>query len=187
MNRLCDMSQRIRIAYERADELERAEGADWYPSARRFARSIASHYGYTLAQAAGVVAALSPRQLWNGNKTLAERALRTHKEGFAHEDVKLNFTHCNVKAWAILNGARPLDVLRGPKVRSFYRNIMGDPYAITVDVWAWRVCRPDDYYTPTPKLYSKIVQAYRNTANRLELEPSVVQATTWIHTRNRGG
>lgn len=179
--RLCSMSLRVRKWYERATAEQIAAGEDWYPAARKWCVGRARKHGYTLAQVAGVVAALSPMRDWKGNKTVAERALAAHKAGLHHNDVKLSFGPNNEKAWRILDGEQSLDVLGGRKVRAFYRNIMGEHEHVTVDRWAWRVCTDDEYTgVPTDRHYDVMQRAYKNAAERLNTEPATVQAVTWV-------
>jgi hypothetical protein len=95
------------------------------------------------------------------------------------------------RAAAILNGARPLDVLGGYKVRSFYRNITGDTEAVTVDVWAHRAALGDitlhanrsSSLLRNGKRYRAIANAYRQVAPDYGLRPSEFQAATWVAVR----
>jgi hypothetical protein len=97
-------------------------GAKWfYQEANRFCGWLAGIAGLTPEQAAGVVAALSPRNHWDANQRDAI-ALSLGAEpragsffGAMPRDVRL--------AERILSG-EPIDaVIRGPKVTAFYRNL----------------------------------------------------------------
>ena len=88
-----------------------------------------------------------------------------------------------LKARAIARGERPLSVLRGPKVRAFYRAIVGDSSSVAVDRHCARVCGLG------PKLglgqYRRIEQAIREVAAKHKRSPSEVQAVIWIVGRGR--
>ena len=94
--------------------------APFYAMAECEAAELAERHGVSHRTAAGVIAALSPTCHWDRNLKLADDMLATgdcrHRSGDAIR-----------KARAIANGAAPLTILRGRKVRSFYRNIVA-PY-----------------------------------------------------------
>jgi hypothetical protein len=162
----------------------RADGGLWYARGRRFALYVARTYHVSLEQAAGVTAALSPRKPWRENKRLAILSCKAHAANMKPGDVALH-TLANVrKAWAILDGVAPLDVLGGAKVRAFYRNLTGDLSAVTVDAWAMRAADGvDPKGTPTPDLYAAYAVAYTVAASVVGLAPAVFQAVVWIAVR----
>ena len=170
----------ILAAYRASSSLERELGASWYGDARETAHRLAAEYGATLDTAAGIIAALSPRQTWSGNVRAAETLLAAYALGLELPAVGLRRNAA--KAWRIAAGEDPDAVLSGPKVRSFFRNILGDPDAVTVDTWAARVAG-ETRATFTPAQYGRLAAAYRAAAAALGLAPAIVQATTWIHVR----
>src|ERR1041385_7693911 len=103
--------------YREADEDTRQLGAEWYPLARRIARRMARKHGVTLATAAGVIAAVSPRMRWQSNLDGADALL-------GRQPVVGVFQRNLDKARRFIAGERPLDVLGGDKVRAFYGAIM---------------------------------------------------------------
>lgn len=160
---------------------QRAAGIGWYRMARREARSLAKVHRTTIHRAAGIIAALSPRCRWEENVARASKALVTgHATGLWAE-----------RANAIMAGAHPLKVLSGPKTRSFYRNIMGNTDAITVDVWAYRAALDNftmDAHTANRRLgranrYEHTAQAYRDASEKFRLLPSEFQAAIWVSVR----
>jgi len=181
------MRDRIIAAWHAASP-HHAEGRAWYPNAWQWCADLASEQGYDTWQVAGALAALSPMRGWEDNLRLAELAVRAHKAGQHWTDVTLSFAANNWKAWAILDGDNPLDVLGGDKVRAFYRAIMGDDSAVCVDRWAYRIARPDrPYTTPTARQYARLADAYRLAAEALGQPPATVQAATWTHIRTVSG
>lgn len=169
------LTTRVAIAFERTDADTRAQGAAWYPAARAEARAIARRTGASMAKSAGMVAALSPRKRWAENLKDAELALATGEIKHTRAMAKV--------AQRILDGTRPLDALNGPKVRSFYRNIMGDADAVTVDVWAARAAGATEQDLRRKDGYATVADAYRRAAALHGVPCRDLQATVWIDAR----
>lgn len=156
------------------------DGAAWYAVARRECRRMARAHDVTLATAAGVVAALSPRVQWSTNLKLADQTLAQRgTDAPAPRGAMLaNYR----KADRIANGERPLDVLGGPKVRAFYRALMGDANACVVDTWMLQAVE-----WPAPNLnakgYAAISAALVNAARLANLPVSELQAIVWTQVR----
>jgi hypothetical protein len=177
------MEENILEVYRAATESERAEGLDWYSAARTFATGLADRYGITLDAAAGIVAALSPRRPWADNMAAADTLCRTGDVGGLSLFVN--------RAKAIRDGAAPLDVLRGPKVRAFYAAIMGDGDAVCIDRHAFDVAYGAATDDKTRKQldrvgeYARFADAYRAAAETAGTTAAAMQATTWVVWRNR--
>ena len=175
---------RILSHYRHAAPEQVLAGVTWYPRAYHAGARIASKHGYTPEQACGVIASLSPLAPWDKNVEIAETAMVYHALGLGVQPLTLAWTN-SVKAWAILDGARPKDVLRGPKVTAFFAAIMGYEDAVTVDTWAWRAaygCNPP--YAPTPAQSGRTGDYYRQAARMVDLSPSALQAIVWIVIRS---
>jgi hypothetical protein len=162
--------------------VENREAAAWYGRGRAHARRIARSTGVTEARAAGVVAALSPRTQWSVNLRWAEGLLRAAQAGDRHPPL-VGFGSSRIKAWRIAQGERPLDVLSGPKVRAFYRNLTGDLEHVTVDVWAMRAAGFQG--SLKGREYDAVASAYREAARILRLRPAELQAIVWVAIRGR--
>lgn len=176
------MVRRICKVYRSANDYQRAIGRGWY----RHAGELAAASDPDLRKAAGVYAAMSPRAHWSVNVKWAQMILHAAANGL--ECPAVHTTTMRAQAWAIANGADPLGVLNGPKVRSFYLNILGDAMAVTCDVWAVfaatgikdeRAAR----MVARPKGYKVLADAYRVAAARLGVSPMVLQATCWTVVR----
>ena len=106
-----------------ATQQEIRDGVDFYHGAHGLCRMFslldcARQHSLTPSHIAGIYAALSPLNGWYSNVSNILSVLR-HRW-----DSRVNTTLPNHwKALAISYGADPLDVLRGRKVRSFYRGI----------------------------------------------------------------
>jgi hypothetical protein len=177
---------RIVCTYLEATTEQVAEGAAWYADAHGVALDLARTGGISVEHAATVISHLSPRTSWTRNVTGAWSLVTT---GIAPRCLRSNVD----RARASLLSSDPLDTFgpRAPKTRRFARNILGDRDAVTVDVWAVRVAlgdRPDaETLLRRAGVYEAIEHAYRLAATRLGVDPTDVQATTWIVVRGRSG
>jgi hypothetical protein len=159
-------------------------GHSWYANARKECGRLAVAYGVSPRAAAGVVAALSPRMRWSVNLRQASRVLAAHASGEVappHVGIRAFVA----KAWRIAKGERPLDVLSGPKVRAFYRNLCGDLSHVTVDVWAARALGWNGDKGMTDAQYARASEAYRRAAASVGVPPAVFQAVVWAAIRGR--
>ena len=168
-----------------AEDLE--QGLAWYGIANDFARAFAASDVITREQAAGVIAAMSPMMSWGTNIHVARRLITRYLLGEAEPTEGFGLKRNVAKAWRILRGEDPLNVLSGDKVRAFYSNIIGDPTAVTVDRWAARAARgnPDDAGTVTKREYREIADAYRAAAADLDISARDLQAAVWVAYRRQ--
>lgn len=126
------------------------------------------------------MAALSPRLSWSQNQVRAHQALV--------EGNLFGLGHCVAKAQAIIDGADPLDVLRGWKVRSFYENLRlgNDSAAVTLDRHSYSVLEGEvrgDYDQRELKhlwFYEGAADVYRTLAKELDVPTPALQAITWL-------
>jgi hypothetical protein len=156
------------------------EGAGWYLAAHSIAADMAARHGLTVAQAAGVLAALSPQCGWAENIRLADVACGEGRASGHTADA------CR-KADAILAGADPFTVLGGRKVRSFYTNILRPttPGPVTVDRHAvdmlcGRRGAVEDRVLERVGAYARCAAVIRGVARDLGIRPHEVQAIAWV-------
>jgi hypothetical protein len=187
-----------------------AEGREWYPRALAYAIELAEYawgrkpmsvdenddWDAEINKAAAVIAVLSPQVNWERNKMMAKLAYTAYRENrvdaaiAAWPGLKTN-AH---KAFAILGGIDPNEVVGGPKVRQFWFTIMNpsDPRAVVVDRHAFSVAagkaltdRELGQKTGALGTYDAVSEMYRRAARILSLEieatitPAEVQAITW--------
>jgi hypothetical protein len=166
----------------------------WYGHAFRFADSVAESLNIQAFTAVGFIAALSPRNSWEGQKKHTKVQLQAALQGLPipHEgtgDMKR-------KASAIAAGADPLDILRGPKTRAFYiaimlgcadnshwANLMSRDEDVVVDVHAWAVATGKLNTAPNVTGYRAASRAYHAVADAAGMNVHAVQAVTWAHWR----
>jgi hypothetical protein len=167
--------------FRAATAAQLSEGHDWYDQAHDLAAQLDPH---DPRRAAGVLAALSPRVAWPRNVELARRA---YAEGRASGVLG---TSCRA-ADAILGGAHPLDVLRGPKTRAFF-TLIDDPHHPSmvcvdrhgIDVAVGRKLpeaqRSAWFPLARRGLYEEFAACYRRAALIADVRPSQMQAVTWL-------
>lgn len=178
-----EMVARLLAAYSATDGATRAAGRGWYRDARRIARRLGRQHGMTPSRVAAVIAALSPRQRWRVNVTQAERLLAGWDGPYSAFPRQLE------KARAIINGARPADVLTGIKEHAFWRAIAGDDTAVTVDRWAIQTAtgetgaRAYETLNKDNRARRAIAAAFTEAAELAGERPREFQAILWIAER----
>jgi hypothetical protein len=219
------LTRNITSTFRAATDMDRAVGYGWYARARDLAVEIAhfqlleskgrdypvDDFEREVQRAAGVIAALSPRLAWRKNVEYAKLAYMVH--GTMQNDAivwpdgtrEAYFTgmiptlNANArKAFRILNGEDPEDVLGGPKVRAFYFTIVNptDPRAVVVDRHAIDITFGQVLDDQARGLalgrkgaYDTVAELYRRAARIVSAElgeiwtPAQVQATTWTYWR----
>lgn len=164
--------------YEQCDHDDLATGVRWYSDTRRYARLLATEHGGGVGRAAGIIAALSPQIQWERNKLLAAEVMC---DGRVTGQSRANV----LKSLRIYDGERPLSVLGGPKVRAFYRAIMGDEDAAVLDGWMSRALgRPVAFFSA--RQYERCAAALREAASYTSLTTAQFQAVVWTHVRGGG-
>ena len=190
-----------------ATQADLAAGLDWYDRASTLADRLSATYGCSTAQAAAVIAALSPNNKWRRNCVDAENLISAWNMGLDPAVVRVSTFNGNKrKACLVLAMDEPtvndlaslLHGKQGRKVEAFFRCITGDHTAVCVDghayaIWAGKRITT----TKTPSIgklaYQRIAHAYRLVSKRSAaicgetLTPAQVQAVTWVTYRRIHG
>jgi hypothetical protein len=176
------MTRNILREYRAVRPVDITAGKHWYSDAFFTAADLANETGFALEQCVGVIAALSPQQQWWQNVMLARQAVTAGVmiQGHTGDNIR--------KVNAILQGAEPLEVLGGLKVRSFYNNILseGQDDGVTIDRHAWRTAMGRNELgtrnaVPTDRAYLACVDAYQHAATFIQdVTPAQLQAIVWI-------
>jgi hypothetical protein len=178
--RIPEMTRNVLEVYRQATEQEHADGLSWYPRAHQIMIEWAEHYGYSIATAACVTAALSPQLQWERNLILADDVLAGRAASIG------GVLRSN---WGKAERVRDerigslLEVFPGgPKVNSFAANLAGDYSIVTVDAHAAQAALADVLFVKglpwAP--YACIAAAYRAAAKHAGIEPAHLQAVTWL-------
>ena len=174
------MRNAVLRTFDAAEPLAVHNGTVWYPSALAECRNLAEGTRYSTEQVAAAVAHLSPRMPWSRNIACAASVMLTGTAPALGANVE--------KANRALVSDNPESTFASPKTFNFYRNIIGDTNAVTVDVWAARIALG----LPTGELekvlgrkgmYEAVAHAYRLAAKRRNIAPSEMQAITWCAIR----
>lgn len=190
---LANGADRIVSVFVNARPEADAEGETWYNVARWHAeqlahRAAAAGRPLSVAQCAGILAAVSPRRGWGENLEVAYRIVA---DGSTAE-VGI-FDDMADKVDRILNGASWREVLGGRKVRSFAANIEQPDTAgpVTIDRHAVSILagRPLTDAEASDVLeriggYQVAAGIYRTVARRAGLLPQQLQAITWCEWRH---
>jgi len=176
-----------------SSSIDIVNAANWYPIAHSWCVDVASAYGLTVEQVAGITAALSPQINWTKNKL--QTTLLIEKMVAGLPVVGLMAYAANVaKAIRIYNGEPVLDVLGGKKVRSFYNNIMLNSDSVTIDRHALHIAlygvendEKSGSITPTDALYVIAENAYVDAAKILGILPYSLQSITWTFKAENNG
>lgn len=186
----------IQAVLELASAGEQAEGKLWYARANAAAVSLAKSYGIHAETAAGVIAALSPRNRWERNVIDAENIIAAYQAGGSTKEVKVcTFSKNKEKAVTILTlalcGRAVENVLSGPKMIEFYNCIVGND-DVTIDGHAYSIWFGDRVTLANvpsigKKLREKIKKDYLVVAKNNAMMGYEVQAITWLaHRRIHG-
>jgi hypothetical protein len=146
-----------------------ASHQDWYGKTYQELESI---FGPDADMFARFLAATSPNTTTDANVTLAMKAYGQWKAGAKFEGY-LDPTIAN------LNRAIKGQELTGPKVGNFYKNLTGDPDAVTVDRWMQKAFGYKRV-SPTDQQYKLIETTIRRQAAEIGVEPRQYQAAIWV-------
>lgn len=186
-------TRNVTQAFRAATATDHVEGMEWYARARRLCLDIGDRHGVSVERAAAVVAVLSPRLSWELNVRLAWLAFAQGEDWHKLPCLTAN----SDKAYALVNGEDPANVVSGPKVTAFWRTIVDPSGAntVVVDRHAIGVAlgRPATKYELQKygkgKHYAAVAECYVRAARILSretgqnLSPSDVQAITWTYWR----
>lgn len=171
---------RILRTFDKASASDVESGVHWYDEAGTLASDLAATTGHSRDVCAAVISHLSPRQFWARNVASATAILSGDDAypGIMGRELSRALS-ARDDGWDDL-----AESFNGPKTRRFYLNIIGDREAVTVDVWACRVADLDETALGRKGAYEAVEHAYRLAARRRGVDPSTMQATTWIVARN---
>lgn len=223
-----EMSKLVDEIVERVgdDSDLKAEAMRWYPKANEIADDIAEVADVSTEHAVGLVAVLSPRADWDVNVDVAQAMADFRsaglQEGLTPEQATLEFRDWYretegkgvsilptniVKGFALLDGADVDETVTGPKVRSFFNNILepGVTENVTVDAHMYKVFDAVGFELQDAKRfmglsvtrdkqpvvgsvgYTVVAEAVRLAGEELGMAPDEVQAAYWLQIREETG
>lgn len=189
----CPASSQLRTAREKrllriyveANAQELSRGRTWYETARLYVCELSERFGFTYEVAAGVLAVLSPSTTWEANKADARRVLGYVRHGGNWQDCSVStYSRNKLKAFTIAETG-DCSYVNGPKVRAFWRNILGDYTVPAIDSHALNAYV--GFYmvgsaAPTPSviLVRECTQGYIKASERVDESPASLQAIVWL-------
>lgn len=182
-----DAMDNIRAVFARADETDLSEGLVAYVRYREMMQRLAERFGYALEVVTAVFCALSPNNDYLGNLRSTVTLLEAHKEGRRFNEVRIStYRACGERAWSYLDGEDFWSTTKGPKIRSFYRNILDptDSYYVTIDghmvsIWLGRRLRMKQAAISRFS-YAKLAHDFRAVAFENFIRPSQLQSILWF-------
>lgn len=174
--------------------LDQANQADWNIAGQAWFRynkivtGIAQTCNFQPVIGAAVFAALSPNNDYLGNIRDTARMLIAAEAGAGIDDFKVSTYGANKrKAWAIVKGADPLELIVANKTRNFFLNVANprDPTPVTVDghiFCAWsgkRIPLNSPGMKAFAKDYDTVADAIRQIGVERRILPNMVQGLIW--------
>ena len=186
--RIIGNSENLRNVFKKADEIDYESGRVAYYKYQVLMKSLAKQYGCTIEQATAVFVSTSPNNDYKKNLRSTVSILYGLKHGIPENRIRIStYNHCRKRALSFLNGTDFLKVTRGPKIRSFFKNIVNpeDPSKpVTVDghvigAWSGKKILMKDAAVSNFN-YEDIAGAMRKLADHAGLEPCQFQAIIWF-------
>ena len=177
-----------------SEDIEKAMRS--WPTYHWLTSRMARDTGFSDSVGAAVFAALSPNNDYYGNLRDCRRLLEGACMGLPVEAISVStYTNNKRKAYAITQGANPLDLIVFPKTRNFYLNIKdpNDPEPVTVDGHifnAWEGSRmplKGAAQRFRAKHYETVANALREIARQQKLLANQVQGIIWFAWRRIHG
>lgn len=177
----------LRALYEQADRSDREEGKLAYPRYNALLREIAKRHQFPFASVVAAFVALSPNNDYVGNLRSLISVLKCANGEYPLSRMTIStYKACGLRAHSYLRGAEFLVHAKGPKIRSFYFNII-EPLAnghVTIDGHMAAAYRGNagTMKQNIVKLreYREIAEAVKKLAAELDLVPNQLQATLWF-------
>ena len=152
----------------------------WYQEQARWIKSIQPE-GVTFAQAAGVVALLSPMVSWESQLKYTAGVLHQLNRGDDYLDLKHpGFNGSKKKAWRWFHGEP--GVMKGPKVKAFYENLCGNLDRVTIDSQMLDLMTgstPETRMSLTALRYRQLGLIVADLSAEMSLYPAELQAGLW--------
>lgn len=154
---------------------------NWYEKDRQFIQSL---YGDDWQLICALLSATGPQV---NLKTSWRWTIAVYRQYKAGRKIDLSpFMSCHRRNVLRALAGVPLS---GRKVRNFYRNLIGDENAVTLDTWMLNLFGWYDRHkrVPSNNQYDRLAERFRNVARRNGHTPATFQAMLWVKIRERAG
>lgn len=177
-----------------ATPADHAAGLQSFLKYNRLVTALAAKTGYTPRVAAAVFAALSPNNDYHGNLRDAHTLMTAAREGKPIDSFSVStYGNNKRKAWRIVHGEDPLELIVAKKTRSFFLNIddPNDTQPVTIDghmVNIWRGKRENLVGLRwRNRDYDAIAHDVRLLAFEHQVVPCQMQGILWLTWRRVHG
>lgn len=184
------LKHNLSIILNQATASELNHAANWYREARLFCYNISDLYGVSFKKTCAIMAAMSPRNKWERNKTDTENFVK-FKLGLTEENIFATYGKMVGKAHSIFDADTDsvnemLRLLNGPKISAFFLNIYDvENNGVTVDTWIHLAAL--NQYIPIDKRpslskadYNAISDAIKELASENAMTAPSAQAAIWL-------
>lgn len=178
----------IARVYSLVDAVDRDEGMQSYARYNATLHRFAEHFGFGFVQVVAAFASLSPNNDYTNNVRSLVSLMAGIKKGLVLKQIKVStYNHCRDRAYDILVGEKDfLAEVRGPKIRSFYMNIINpmDGRFVTIDGHMYSLWRGRRFRMKEVALgkfdYTRVARDFKLFARQQRLIPNQLQAMLWF-------
>jgi len=184
----------LKRTLDRATPSDLAAGVDSFAKYKRIATMMAERTGYTPHVTAAVFAALSPNNDYHGNLRDTHALLAAARQGASLSSFSVStYGNNKNKAWRIVHGEDPLELIVAKKTRSFFLNIDDplNPEPVTIDGHMYNIwrCKRESLVGLRwrTQQYDQIADDVRTLARECKLVPCQMQGVLWLTWRRLHG
>lgn len=156
----------------------------WYSDATKLIKEI---YGENWRLFVKLLASTSPRQSVKKNWKLSDALLKAYldRENKPSKWAKILSDLMPAHLTNVLRSiaGRPI---KGPKVKRFAENLLGNLDVVTIDVWICKAYKLDQKRL-TPNVYKRLASKIKADAEKIGIEPANYQAVLWYCIRRLNG
>jgi hypothetical protein len=155
------------------------QGKAWYPQAWNHCLDVAKVYPVTAQRVAAVMAVTSPRARWAANVAATYAIVEdSFKPNYQRRSGYGILGANSRKGLEVMTGRYYSRLVTGPKVSTFYANILGHTDMVTVDSL---MSKAAGYGSDvSPKIRAEVTDACENLATVFDTTPRDMQAAVWI-------
>lgn len=186
----------ILSVYHSASLTERHEGLSWYSTAGSICTELGATHSLTRRTVACLIALLSPQKNWAQNVDEAQRVLAAYSVGGEELAAQTPGLFATKRQRGLIRGLLSTElsvgeILKGQKIQSFWKNILGDEHCVTVDGHARNIADHgvrrvgiSQAKGMSKGAYALYSAAYVEAAHQVGVTPAQLQAITWVAYRN---
>lgn len=163
----------LETVFSMRTESEHKQGLFWYSDSRDYLRSLSDSTKVPFKSVCGIIAALSPRINWRTNIFNTIALCKSKKIAGLYKNIE--------KAKKIKKTGIVMKYLSGPKVTSFFLNLLGNEDEVTIDTLMIN-CYHNSFERQSVTKQERIdmIETIERIAKRHHLTNCQVQAIIWV-------